>query len=139
MVSPPPAKVNARADAIAAAKARVPPAKASYSKTPTGPFQTMVPALPRISTSMPAERGPMSRIMSSSATSATSLHTATAVGENSLAQTTSTGIGTEAPRTRAASMILAASATRSGSTSDFPMGNPAAAMKVLAMPPPTTS
>ncbi len=40
----------------------------------------------------------MSRIMSSSVTSATSLTVAFAVAENSFAQTTSTGIGTEAPR-----------------------------------------
>ena len=36
-------------------------------------------------------------------------------------------------------MIFRASATRSASNSDLPIGRPAAAMKVLAMPPPTTS
>ena len=43
-VSPPPAMENASDRAIAFASDWVPPAKASNSKTPTGPFQTMVPA-----------------------------------------------------------------------------------------------
>ncbi len=45
IVSPPPAIENASEAAIASASARVPLAKASISNTPTGPFQTMVPAL----------------------------------------------------------------------------------------------
>ena len=44
-VSPPPAMENAFESAMARAIACVPPANWSYSNTPTGPFQTMVPAL----------------------------------------------------------------------------------------------
>jgi hypothetical protein len=43
-VSPPPAMENALDAAIDSAIARVPLPKASNSKTPTGPFQTIVPA-----------------------------------------------------------------------------------------------
>ncbi len=43
-VSPPPAIEKAFEAATASATARVPLANASNSKTPTGPFQTMVPA-----------------------------------------------------------------------------------------------
>src|SRR5690606_1745417 len=45
-VSPPPAMENAAESAIALARVRVPLPKASNSNTPTGPFQTTVPALP---------------------------------------------------------------------------------------------
>ena len=45
-VSPPPAMENALDPAIARATASVPPAKASNSNTPTGPFHTTVPAAP---------------------------------------------------------------------------------------------
>jgi hypothetical protein len=48
-VSPPPAIENAGESAIAWATVRVPEPNASNSKTPTGPFQTMVPAFCRIS------------------------------------------------------------------------------------------
>jgi hypothetical protein len=44
-VSPPPAIENAGEAAIARATASVPLPKASNSNTPTGPFQTTVPAL----------------------------------------------------------------------------------------------
>ena len=43
-VSPPPAMLNALLAAMARAIVSVPWAKASNSKTPTGPFQTIVPA-----------------------------------------------------------------------------------------------
>ena len=43
-VSPPPAIENAFDRAMASASARVPAANASNSNTPTGPFQTIVPA-----------------------------------------------------------------------------------------------
>ena len=43
-VSPPPAMLNALDAAIARAIVSVPPEKASNSNTPTGPFQTIVPA-----------------------------------------------------------------------------------------------
>ncbi|MNY36043.1 hypothetical protein D3C86_1705020 [compost metagenome] len=99
----------------------------------------MVPAAWSWLASWAAVLGPMSRIMSSSATSLTSLTVAAAVALNSLAQTTSTGIGTEAPRRAMMSMMAWASPTRSCSASDLPIFRPAASMKVLAMPPPTIS
>jgi hypothetical protein len=43
-VSPPPAMLKALLAAIARASVSVPCANASNSKTPTGPFQTIVPA-----------------------------------------------------------------------------------------------
>ena len=43
-VSPPPARLNAGDAAIARAIVSVPCANASNSNTPTGPFQTIVPA-----------------------------------------------------------------------------------------------
>ena len=43
-VSPPPAIENAGERAMACASARVPAANGSCSNTPTGPFQTTVPA-----------------------------------------------------------------------------------------------
>ena len=64
---------------------------------------------------------------------------AIAVSENSLAQTTSTGIGISEPAFFAAAIKRCASGIKSASYSDFPTGNPAAAMKVLAIPPPTMS
>ncbi|MNN38977.1 hypothetical protein D3C81_1529980 [compost metagenome] len=97
----------------------------------------MVPACAICCASKAAVFGPISRIMSSSATSATSLTVAAAVGANSFAQTTSTGIGTDAPRLAIMSMIALASPTRSASASDLPIFKPAASMKVFAIPPPT--
>ena len=44
-VSPPPAMENAALSAMARASVSVPLPKASNSNTPTGPFQTTVPAL----------------------------------------------------------------------------------------------
>ena len=83
---------------MARATTSVPWANWSNSNTPTGPFQTMVPACFRISASCAAVCGPMSRIMSSSATSSAALTVASASAPKDLAQTTSTGIGTSAPR-----------------------------------------
>ncbi len=60
---------NAGESAIACASARVPSAKASNSNTPTGPFQTIVPAPAMIARNASTDCGPMSRIMSSAATS----------------------------------------------------------------------
>ena len=81
----------------------------------------------------------MSRIISSAPVSATGLVVATAVGANSVAVTTSVGSGTLAPRAFMPSMMVLASATRSFSASDLPIGEPSASRKVLAMPPPTMS
>ncbi|MNY49730.1 hypothetical protein D3C86_1851830 [compost metagenome] len=62
---------------------------------------------------------------------------ATASGLKLLAQTTSVGIGTAAPRAFMASITAVASPSRSGSARLLPIFRPAASMKVLAMPPPT--
>ena len=71
--------------------------------------------------------------MSSSSTSAANLTVASAVSLNSLATTTSMGSGM---------LVLSISARavsiKSCSHNDLPTGYPAAAKKVLAMPPPTT-
>ena len=83
--------------------------------------------------------GPISRIISSAATAVAGFTVAAAVEANSLATTTSVGIGTAAPRAFIAAMIFFASSTSSASASDLPIGRPAASMKVLAMPPPTMS
>ncbi len=74
----------------------------------------------------------MSRIISSSATSSTSLMVASAFSENSLATTTSLGSGMF-------TLVIKSLAfsSKSASYKDLPTGKPAAAKKVLAMPPPT--
>ncbi|CAJ4952262.1 Uncharacterised protein [Burkholderia pseudomallei] len=136
-VSPPPAIENAAELAIASASVFVPLPNWSNSNTPTGPFQTIVLAFSSWPASAFAVSGPMSRIMSSASMSATFFTVAAAVGENSFATTTSVGIGTDAPRLRASSMIAFASPTRSASASDLPIASPAASMNVFAMPPPT--
>ena len=138
-VSPPPASENAFEFAIACAIVFVPSPNGSNSNTPTGPFHTTVPALAMIPASARAVCGPTSRTISSAATSRAAFVTARASGASAFAHTTSTGIGTSAPRAFIASMIFFASPTRSDSTSEFPTGSPAASMKVLAMPPPTMS
>ena len=137
-VSPPPAMLKALLAATARATVSVPWAKASNSNTPTGPFQTMVPAAISLSASICAVLGPMSRIISSGATSVAALMVAGASALNSRATTTSTGLGTSAPRAAMASITALACPTRSGSARLLQMDRPAANMKVLAMPPPTT-
>ena len=136
-VSPPPAMLKALLAAIARAMVSVPWAKASNSNTPTGPFQTMVPAAFSCAASSAAVCGPMSRIRSSAATSATALTVAGASALKALAVTTSTGIGTAAPRAFIAAITALASSTSAASARLLPIGRPAASRKVLAMPPPT--
>ena len=138
-VSPPPAIEKALLCAMALAKASVPPANWSNSNTPTGPFHTMVPAALSSPASAAADCGPISRIMSSAATSSTDLTVALASAANSEATTTSVGSGTTPPLAAILAMIFFASSTKSCSASDLPMGLPSASKKVLAMPPPTMS
>ena len=114
-VSPPPAMENAGLWAMAWASTLVPLPNWSNSNTPTGPFHRMVCEALSISANRRAVCGPMSRIMSSSATSATALTVASASSAKALATTTSTGSGTET----LAAMALAVS-TRSASYSDLP-------------------
>ena len=111
----------------------------SNSNTPTGPFQTIVPALAIISVNVFAVSGPISKIISSAVTSLTGFNVADAVGENSVATTTSVGTGI-LPLLACASLVKrVASATKSASYNDLPTLWPSAAIKVLAMPPPTIS
>jgi len=124
---------------MAEASILVPPANCGSSKTPTGPFQTMVPALAMISESLAAVFGPTSRMRSWMATSSTEILLARARAETSSATTTSIGNGTSAPRSFMMSMMAWASLTRSASASESPMRLPSASRKVLAMPPPTIS
>ena len=118
---------------------RVPFSNAGNSNTPTGPFQTMVPARASCAASRVAVSGPMSRIRSSGATSVAAFTVAGASAAKALAVTTSVGIGTCAPRAVMAAITARASSSNAGSARLLPMGRPAANMKVLAMPPPTMS
>ena len=136
-VSPPPAMLKAGDLAMARAMVSVPCENASNSKTPGGPFQTMVPARSSCAASAAAVCGPMSRIRSSAATSRTAFTVAAASALNSLAVTTSVGIGTAAPRAAIAAITALASSTSAGSARLLPIGRPDASKKVLAMPPPT--
>ena len=136
-VSPPPAMLKAELAPIAMANVLVPFSNAANSNTPTGPFHTMVPAAFSCSANMAAVAGPMSRIRSSSATSLAFLTVATASAAKVLATTTSTGMGTAAPRLAMAAITALASSTKSGSAKLLPIDRPAASIKVLAMPPPT--
>ena len=88
-VSPPPAIENAFESAIACASVSVPLANGSISNTPTGPFQTMVPAFFSAAASAFALSGPMSRIISSGCTSSTALILPVALAERFAATTTS--------------------------------------------------
>ena len=122
--------------AIARASAFVPPANASNSNTPTGPFQTMVPARAMIVFSAATDVGPDVEDQVVGLDVLDRLQRRLRVLLNSLATTASTGIGTLPGNS---SRIAFASPTRSGSASDLPMLPPAARMNVLAMPPPTIS
>ena len=92
-VSPPPASEKALLRAIAFASVRVPSPNWGNSNTPTGPFHRIVPADASIDAKCSAESGPISRIISSGPTALTGFTSASALAENSLATTTSVGIG----------------------------------------------
>ena len=104
--------------AIASASALVPSANASNSNTPTGPFQTMVPALAMIVFSAAIELGPMSRIRSSGSTFSIAFESRPWRGRELLgARPRRRG---SAPRPGIhASRIACASPTRSASASDL--------------------
>ena len=143
MVSPPPASVKALVSAIAIAIFRVPSPNWSNSNTPTGPFHTTVPAFMMMSTICCADLGPISKIISSSATSCADFRIAAvfslpATNGACLPTTTSVAIGMLAPRADIFAIKACAVGTRSFSHSDLPTGWPVALRKVLAMPPPTT-
>ena len=124
---------------MARAISRVPAAKGAISKTPTGPFHTTVPADSMASQYARAVSGPTSRIISPGPTASTALTVAMADSEGVSATTTSLGMGRSPPRRRMAARMRAACPTSSGSYSEAPTPWPAAAMKVLAMPPPVIS
>ncbi len=84
--------------------------------------------------------GPMSRIRSSSATSAARFTVGGRVGgERPCRDDVGRDRHRGAARRIIASIIACASPTRSGSARLLPIGSPAASRKVLAMPPPTIS
>ena len=136
-MSPPPAIENAFEFAIEFDNALVPFANASNSNTPTGPFHTIVPAFCNNSSNAAADSSPISKIISSSATSLIFLCTAGVVSLNSLPTTTSTGNGTLPPLASIFSIMRRASSSKSCSAKDLPTLKPLAAKKVLAIPPPT--
>ena len=138
-VSPPPASEKALLRAMAFARVRVPSPNCSNSNTPTGPFHRTVPAEAMSLAIASAESGPMSRIISFAWTLPTGFTSASALSENSVATTTSVGIGMVMPRCLACSSSRLQMSTMSGSCSDLPTLNPSAARNVLVMPPPTIS
>ena len=96
-----------------------------------------MPAFFKISANCCADCVPISKIMSSAATSSIDLVSAFAFWANSFAVTTSTGKGTTPPFCAILSMIFLASSTKSASAKDLPIGLPCANKNVLAIPPPT--
>ena len=110
------------ASAMAMARVLVPAPNWSNSKTPTGPFQMMVPALAMMSASCWADSGPMSKIMSSSVTSEGFLRTAGSFSANCLPHTTSTAMGMVALRAVILPIRSLAVSTRSSSHRDLPTG-----------------
>ena len=81
----------------------------------------------------------MSRIISSSETAPTAFTSASAFAENSVATTTSVGIGITMPRLLDCSSRRLQISSMAGSYSDLPTFTPKAARKVLVIPPPTIS
>ncbi len=126
--------------AMARAMVSVPSANASNSNTPTGPFQTMVPA--GLQLRRQPRRGLRADVEDQVVVGHVGgrLHGGRRVGGEGLGRH---HVGREsAPRRRAPSSPRSrpcASPTRSASASDLPIGRPAASRKVLAMPPPTIS
>ena len=96
----------------------------------------MVPAPAIMSANRRAVSGPISRISSSAAIASTAFTRASASAANDLATTTSVSTGISALSLRFAASSRATS-SMFASYSDLPTSWPAAAMNVLAMPPPT--
>ena len=124
--SPPPTTVNAVVEAIASATTRVPSANAGISKTPMGPFQTIVRASASAAAYALAVSGPMSRPIQSGGISPTLTTRVGASAENSGAMTTSTGSRISTPSRRACSMISRTVGTRSSCSREVPTENPSA-------------
>ena len=81
----------------------------------------------------------MSNIISSADTADTDLTSASALDENSVATTTSVGMGITMLRFFACSNSRLQMSSISGSCKDLPTLKPNAARNVLVMPPPTMS
>src|SRR5690606_37666765 len=128
--SPPPTMVVACASARARAMAIVPSEKASHSKTPMGPFQTMVRALCTAAANSSRVFGPMSSPCQSGGMASTGTTLCWASGANRSATTTSTGSNSSTPWACACWSSCAASGTRSSSTSDRPTSRPLALRNV---------
>src|SRR5215831_752456 len=124
-VSPPPITVNADAPATTRASASVPAAKAGRSKTPIGPFHTMVRAPLSAAVKRSTVRGPMSRPIWSAGISRIPTVRPRGLSRPS-ATTASSGSTSATPRRRAASSVRRAVSTWSRSTSERPMAWPRA-------------
>src|SRR3954447_14512379 len=140
-VSPPPATDTSEPSLVNAAavfaSATVAASKGGVSNAPSGPLHTRVRQVLSTSASASTAAGPMSRIISSGATSCTlQVRRLGGLGANSFATTTSYGKWIVQPASSARSKIAFASPASSCSHSDLPTFTPRAARKVLAMPPP---
>src|SRR5215470_7160473 len=113
-VSPPPITVNADAPATARASARVPAAKAGRSKTPMGPFHTIVRAPPRAAVKRSTVWGPMSSPIWPAGISRIPTVRPRGLSRPS-ATTASSGSTSATPRRRAASSVRRAVSTWSRS------------------------
>ena len=135
--SPPPMMVSASSlAATALATARVPASKEGISKTPMGPFQKTLLAMPMASAYSSAVSGPISRPIMSSGISSTETVARLASLAKASAHTTSTGSSSDTPRSAAFFIISPARSTQSASMSEVPTDLPWAARKVKHMPPP---
>jgi hypothetical protein len=117
----------------------VPPAKASNSNTPTGPFQTMVPAFAQLRGQDGGGLGADVEDQVVVGHVARVLDGGGRIGREGLGRDhvhRNRHVG--AARLHGFDHRLGL-VSRSGSASDLPIFRPAASMKVLAMPPPTIS
>src|SRR4051794_9441180 len=137
--SPPPTTVNASDAISASATARVPPANASNSNTPMGPFQNTVLASASREANSSRVRGPMSRPSRSAGIAVASTTSCGASAANSVAASTSTGSTSSTSRLAASSMKPRTWSSWSSWSSDRPTSWPWALRKVYAMPPPMSS
>ena len=139
-VSPPPASENALLRAMAWAMARVPSPNCSNSNTPTGPFQTMVPAACSSAPQRSARVGPDVEDHLVGAHLVDRAHVGVR-GGGELRGDHHVGRQRDL-RAAGARLVHAgvrATSSISFSHSDLPTLTPVAARKVLAMPPPTIS
>jgi hypothetical protein len=110
--------------AMACAITLVPFSNASNSNTPTGPFQTMVPAFLSCSAKACAVlRANVQNQVIVFHVGLAALMVAGASAAKVLAVTTSVGMGTAAPRAFMASITAVASASKSGSARLLPIFN----------------